>query len=93
MPTSTSSSSSSSTASSAAPTAPTAADVAALLAASGSTTVYVDLPALTDTVAAAMLTGDPALHIEKDVVRDKWAVRKATVEEVAEAIAAASSTP
>jgi hypothetical protein len=56
---------------------------------SQSAVIYVDIPGMDDTQAAAMLTADPPLHVEFDEVRQKWAVRKATDEEVAEAKAAA----
>jgi hypothetical protein len=68
-----------------APPPPSAADLATQLADSLSTTIYVDIPGLTDIGAAAYLHGDPPLHVEHDAVRDLWAVRLATPEEVAEA--------
>jgi hypothetical protein len=55
------------------------------LAASQSATIYVDLPDLDDAGAAAMLSADPPLHVEKDAVRDLWAVRAATQSEIDEA--------
>jgi hypothetical protein len=67
-------------------------DIALELDNSQSSVIYVDIPGMTDDGTAAMLTGEPALHVEHDAVRDKWAVRKATAEEVAEAKAAAAAT-
>jgi hypothetical protein len=61
------------------------------LAESQSATIYVEVEGLDDAGAAALISGDPPLHVEKDLVRDLWAVRKATDEEVAEAAAAAES--
>jgi hypothetical protein len=58
---------------------------------SQSSVIYVDIPGCDDAKAKAMLTGDPPLHVEHDAVRDKWAVRKATDEEVADAKAAAEA--
>jgi hypothetical protein len=55
---------------------------------SESSTIYVDLPGMDDKQAEAMLAGDPPLHVEHDAVRDKWAVRKASDSEVADAKAA-----
>jgi len=52
---------------------------------SDSAVIYVDIPGMDDKQAQAMLLGDPALHVEHDAVRDKWAVRTATTEEVAQA--------
>ena len=63
-------------------------DIALELDNSQSSVIYVDIPGMTDDGTAAMLTGEPPLHVEHDAVRDKWAVRKATAEEVAEAQAA-----
>ena len=67
------------------------ADLAQQLASAQSSIIYVDLD-LNDADAAAMLTGDPPLHVEHDDVRGLWAVRKATDDEVAQAKAAASTT-
>jgi len=68
-----------------------AEDLAVQLDNSQSSVIYVDLPGCDDKQAAAMLTGDPPLHVEQDAVRGKWAVRKATDEEVADAKAAAEA--
>ena len=73
----------SSTASSAYSSTTTVA-LAEALATSQSSTIYVDLD-ITDSAAAAMLHADPPLHVEHDAVRDMWAVRRATDDEVAEA--------
>jgi len=54
-----------------------------------SSTIYIDIPGCDDAAAAGALA--QGLHIERDLVRDKWAVRKATVEEQAEAEAAAEA--
>ena len=62
-----------------------------LLASSQSATVYVDAE-MNDKDAAALLGCDPPLHAEHDAVRNQWAVRKATDEEVAEAQVAATAT-
>jgi hypothetical protein len=96
MATTTSSSSPTSTASTSPTATPKAPAVdtkalAALLAESQSSTIYIDIEGLDDAGAAAMLSGDPPLHVEKDLVRDKWAVRKATPEEVEAAKAAAEA--
>jgi len=69
----------------------TAEELALQLDNSQSSVVYVDMPGMDDTKAAAMLLGKPPLHVEHDAVRDKWAVRKATDDEVAEAQAAAEA--
>ena len=66
-----------------------AEDLALQLDNSQSSVIYVDLPGCDDAQAAALLTGEPALHVEHDAVRNLWAVRKATDEEAAEAKAAA----
>jgi hypothetical protein len=58
---------------------------------SQSSVIYVDIPGCDDARAKAMLLGEPPLHVERDLVREKWAVRKATDEEVAEAKAAAEA--
>ena len=63
-------------------------DISLQLDNSQSSVIYIDIPGMTDEGTAAMLTGEPPLHVEHDAVRDKWAVRKATAEEVAEAQAA-----
>ena len=63
-------------------------DIALTLDNSQSSVIYVDIPGMDDQQAEAMLTGEPALHVEHDAVRDKWAVRKATDDEVATAKAA-----
>ena len=55
---------------------------------SQSAVIYVDIPGMDPKQAEAMLTGEPPLHVEHDAVRDKWAVRKATDQEVADAKAA-----
>jgi|SRR6516162_2770646 len=70
------------------PSSPSAQDLADQLATSQSSTIYVDAPEMTDDAAATLLLGDPPLHVEHDAVRDKWAVRKATDQEVADAKAA-----
>lgn len=82
-----------------APTKPSpSADLAQQLAASQSSTIYVDVE-LTDADAAAMLSAEPPLHVERDAVRNLWAVRAATEDEVlaaaakATAASASSSTP
>ena len=64
-------------------------DISLQLDNSQSSVIYVDLPGCDDAQAAALLTGEPALHVEHDAVRNLWAVRKATDEEAAEAKAAA----
>jgi hypothetical protein len=58
---------------------------------SQSSVIYVDIPGCDDAKAKAMLLGEPPLHVERDLVREKWAVRKATDEEVADAKAAAEA--
>ena len=63
-------------------------DIALELDNSQSSVIYVDIPGMDDQQAEAMLTGEPALHVEHDAVRDRWAVRKATDDEVAAAKAA-----
>jgi hypothetical protein len=68
-------------------TSPTA-DLAQQLESSQSATIYVDLPDLDDAGAEALLEGDPPLHVEHDAVRNLWAVRKATEDEVEAAAAA-----
>jgi hypothetical protein len=55
-------------------------DLAVQLAAAQTTTIYVD--ADLKNAAAALLGADPPLHAEHDAVRDKWAVRKATDDEI-----------
>ena len=60
-------------------------DIALELDNSQSSVIYVDIPGCDDKQAAAMLLGKPPLHVEHDAVRNLWAVRKATPEEVAEA--------
>ena len=64
-------------------------DIALELDNSQSSVIYVDIPGMDDQQAEALLTGEPALHVEHDAVRNLWAVRKATDEEAAEAKAAA----
>ena len=81
----------SSTASSTTTASSASSELADLLANSHSSTIYVDAE-LSDADAAALLSGDPPLHAEHDAVRDKWAIRKATDEEVAEAQAAQESS-
>lgn len=54
-----------------------------------SSTIYIDIPGCDDEAAAGALA--EGLHIEHDLVRDKWAVRRATAEEQAEAEAAAEA--
>ena len=81
----------SSTTSSTTTTSSASSELADLLANSHSSTIYVDAE-LSDADAAALLTADPPIHAEHDAVRDKWAIRKATDEEVEEAKAAAEST-
>lgn len=71
----------SSSRSSPASTSAAAKDLAAQLAASQSTTIYVDAD-LNDADAAALLQADPPLHVEYDAVRDKWAIRAASPDEV-----------
>jgi hypothetical protein len=74
-------------------------DISLQLDNSQSSVIYIDIPGMTDEGTAAMLTGEPPLHVEWDHVRQKWAVRKANDEEVAqakadaEAAATASSEP
>jgi len=65
-----------------------ASDLAEQLDAALTTTIYVDAD-LSDEQAADLLTADPPLKVEFDQVRQQWAVRRATTEEVAEAEAAA----
>ena len=81
----------SSASSTAATTSSAASELADLLANSQSSTIYLDAD-MSEDDAAALLLGDPPLHAEHDAVRDKWAVRKATDEEVAEAHAAQESS-
>ncbi|HYX00496.1 MAG TPA: hypothetical protein VE963_00325 [Reyranella sp.] len=85
MPTSTTRSSSPAASSSA------CAELSDLLAASQSATIYVDAE-LNDKDAASLLECDPPLHAEHDVVRNQWAIRKATAEEVADAKAATATS-
>jgi|SRR5215471_7988187 len=68
-----------------------AKELAELLANSQTTTIYLDAD-LNDSDAASLLASDPPLHAEFDQVRQQWAVRRATDEEVAEAAAAKAST-
>ena len=63
--------------------------LAARLENSDSATIYVDIEGLTEASAPEMLLAEPALHVEFDQVRQQWAVRYATVDEVAEAQTAA----
>jgi len=63
--------------------------LAARLENSDSAIVYVDIEGLTDASAPEMLLAEPALHVEFDQVRQQWAVRYATPDEIAEAQAAA----
>jgi hypothetical protein len=63
--------------------------LAARLETSDSAIVYVDIDGLTEASAPEMLLAEPALHVEFDQVRQQWAVRYATPDEVAEAQAAA----
>jgi len=69
-----------------------AEDLAVQLDNSQSSVIYVDLPGCDDKQAAAMLSGDPPLHVEHDAVRGLWAVRHATDDEVADAEAASSTS-
>ena len=62
-----------------------AEDLSLQLDNSPSSVIYVDIPGCDDKQAAALLLGKPPLHVEHDAVRNLWAVRKATPEEVAEA--------
>jgi hypothetical protein len=83
------------------PTTPSSSKAAAsankefadLLANSQTSTIYVDAD-LNDKDAASLLLGDPPLFVEFDHVRQQWAVRKATEQEVeaAQAGVDASST-
>jgi hypothetical protein len=68
-----------------------AAVLAAKLAESDSATIYTEVPGLDEDGATALLGADPPLHVEFDQVRQLWAVRLATPEEVAEAQAAAAA--
>jgi hypothetical protein len=68
-----------------------AAVLAAQLEESDSATIYTEVPGLDEAGAKALLGGDPPLHVEFDQVRQLWAVRLATPEEVAEAQAAATA--
>jgi hypothetical protein len=63
--------------------------LAARLENSDSTVIYVDIDGLTDASAQEMLLAEPALHVEFDQVRQQWAVRYATPDEIAEAEAGA----
>jgi len=75
-----------------APTKPSpSAELAQQLASSQSATIFVDAD-LNDADAAAMLTAVPPLHVEHDVVRGLWAVRKATDDEVSAAKATTGTT-
>jgi hypothetical protein len=74
-------------------TSTVATELAALLAESQSATLFTDIEGLDDAAAAALLTSEPPLHVERDVVRGLWAVRKATPEEVAEAEASTEAAP
>jgi|SRR5215469_990957 len=87
MPTTTRSSTTSSTT----PSSSASSELADLLANSQSATVYVDAE-LNDKDAASLLLGDPPLHAEFDQVRQQWAVRKATDDEVADAKAAQATS-
>ena len=63
----------------------TAKDLSVQLDNSQSSVIYVDIPGCTDQQAADYLFEKPPLHVEHDAVRNLWAVRKATPEEVADA--------
>jgi len=67
--------------------------LAARLENSDSATVYVDIEGLTDASAQDLLLAEPALHVEFDQVRQLWAVRYATLDEVAEAQATGGEPP
>jgi len=73
----------------------TTADVAETLAAqlnnSGSATIYVDIAGISQDVQV-LHDADPPLHVEFDQVRQLFAVRKATDEEVADATASSSAS-
>ena len=59
---------------------------------SDSAVVYVDIDGMTDAGAAELLLAEPALYLEFDQVRQKWAVRYATSDEAADAQAASDET-
>jgi len=73
----------------------TTADVAETLAAqlnnSGSATIYVDIAGISQDVQV-LADSDPPLHVEFDQVRQLYAVRKATDEEVAEATVSSAAS-
>jgi len=59
-------------------------EIAAQLNNSGSATIYVDIAGISQDVQI-LADSDPPLHVEFDVVRQLYAVRRATDDEVAEA--------
>ena len=73
-------------------TAHVAEEIAATLNNSGSATVYVDISGICQDTTVLAGT-DPPLHVEFDQVRQLYAVRKASADEVAEAEAATQKTP
>jgi hypothetical protein len=66
--------------------------LAARLETSDSATVYVDIDGMTQAGADELLLAEPALHAEFDEVRQQWAIRYATDDEVAQAQAAADES-
>jgi len=73
-------------------TAHVADALAAQLNNSGSATIYVDISGISQDTTTILADSDPPLHCEFDQVRQLYAVRAATDDEVADAEAAAAST-
>ena len=67
-------------------------ELAETLSGAQSTTIYVDAE-INDQDVHNLLLGEAHLHAEFDLVRQLWAIRAATEQEVAEAEAAAAPSP